>query len=80
MKCVKGESGYLDCMISGSVMGEQNVMFSKSGMGELYVKETGGSMALKRMNGEHGYVDSMISRRVMRKQYVMDSKSRVGGQ
>ena len=44
MKCVKGERGYVDCMISGNMMGEQYVMVSKSVIGRPYMKETDGKM------------------------------------
>ena len=60
LKRVNGEHGYVDCMISRSVMGKQYVLVSKSVMGEQIMKETGGSMGLKRVNGEQGYVGTMI--------------------
>ena len=64
MKCVIGEHGWADIMVSRNVMSEQYVVVSKSVMCEQIMKETDGSVGLMRVNGRHGYVESMISKYV----------------
>jgi hypothetical protein len=49
-------------------------------MGEQYMKETGGSMGLKRVNGAYGYVDSMLSLSVLGEQHVVFLKNVMGEQ